>query len=340
MSRAAWRIGASSAALTFGLGLGGMAVVDSAAPSPVFGSGLLVAGAVALVVGAFVGWRVSRARDGLRRFGEQLSRATESRRTLAKDPSRDPEMRRIALAVREVLQQAEAAAVRERQFSGNVAHELRTPLTVLKTGLDYTLSGPALEPELHTHLSELRSTVDDMHHMVDNLLLLARLEQASSSLALEPVPIRDLVDIAWKRLAPRVARRELSFDNQVPEDFHLDGDRAKLRLVLGNLLGNAASYTERGGRVEVRVDAETRAVQVWDSGPQLAPEALVRVFDRLWREDRARTGGTQHTGLGLFLARTLCKGMGLDLSAGNTGDGGLQFVVMPCSVAESESRPA
>ena len=112
-----------------------------------------------------------------------------------------------------------------------------------------------------------------------------------------------------------------------------DPGGAEPDIVLQNLLTNAVSYTERDGSIAVEV-GEGELLSVWDSGPQLPPESLERIFDRMWRADLARTDATQHAGLGLSLARGLCRHMEMDLRARNEDGGGLRLVVVPAGAPE------
>lgn len=221
-----------------------------------------------------------------------------------------------------------AALAREREFSGHLAHELRTPLAVLRTGLELSRRRQAsLEPD--DRLDELLETVDDMGRLVNDLLMLARLGGAEPARR-TPVAMRAVVEATWRRLEAKARARELAFEDRLPDDFTIAGDRDKLQIVLQNLLGNAVSYTERGGAIAVS-SPRPDVVWIWDSGPQLAPDQLHRVFDRMWRADPARTDATQHAGLGLSLARALCENMGLRLGVENVASGGLAFVIAPAA---------
>jgi signal transduction histidine kinase len=218
------------------------------------------------------------------------------------------------------------ALAREREFSGHLAHELRTPLTVLRTGLELALRRPLPESEARPHLVELLETVDEMHRLTENLLLMARIDRDADATELQPVVVRDVVDSLWRRFEHKANDRGLQFENRVPAEHRIDADRGKLVIVLQNLLSNAVSYTEAEGSIAIGVDAGM-LLWVWDSGPQLTAEQLPRVFDRMWRADLARTDATKHAGLGLSLARALCLHMGMELAVENVGDGGLRFVI-------------
>ena len=142
------------------------------------------------------------------------------------------------------------------------------------------------------------------------------------------VPLKAVVDTVWGRLRARAQERELTFDNEIPDDREVSADAGKLHIIIQNLLDNAVSYTNRGGSIVARSEGDV-VVAIWDSGPPIPPEELERVFDRLWRADLARTDTSQHAGLGLSLAKALCGHMRMQLRAENTADGGLEFAVVP-----------
>ncbi len=218
------------------------------------------------------------------------------------------------------------ALEREREFSGHIAHELRTPLTVLRTGLDLMLRKQPPSSVVHGSIVELLDTVDEMSRMIDNLMLLARIEGNAEPPVMQPVAVRPLVETVWHRLEARATARGLRFENRIDQTHRFEADRGKLQLVLQNLLSNAVSYTDPQG--EIVVDSgDGVLLSVWDSGPQLPADQLGRVFDRMWRADLARTDASTHAGLGLSLAQGLCRHMGITLAVENVEAGGLRFVL-------------
>jgi signal transduction histidine kinase len=126
-----------------------------------------------------------------------------------------------------------------------------------------------------------------------------------------------VVDECWRPHAALAAARGLTFRNVVPEDATSTTDREMLRIVIGNLLSNAAEYTEQGGWIEI-ASGDGVLFAVTDSGPEIPGEQLVRIFDRMWRGDASRTASGVHCGIGLSLASALCAQLSLSLSATST----------------------
>ena len=280
-----------------------------------------------LLVGGGAAWQVARGFAPVRRLAAQLSSLRPGDLGGALETRGLPaELLPFVSRLNTLLARLQSTLEREREFSGHVAHELRTPLAVLRTGLDLARRKEASHSSAHASLTNLLDTVDDMGTMVDNLLMLARVERGADTTHLRPVDLRPLVDGVWRILEASAERRGLRFENRVPADYRVQADPGKLHIVLQNLMSNAVSYTEREGEIAVEIGQE-QIVSVWDSGPQLEPEQLERVFDRMWRVDLARTDAVQHAGLGLSLAQALCRHMQMDLAAHNDPNGGLRFVV-------------
>jgi signal transduction histidine kinase len=151
----------------------------------------------------------------------------------------------------------------------------------------------------------------------------------------QEVDLKELVDGSYSLLEQAAALRGLRFTNQIDPGTSVRSDAQALRLVTQNLLANAVAYTEQGGWVNARSDpAQGLWLLVADSGPQLPPGDVERVFQRFVRLDPARTAGAHH-GIGLALVRALCTRLGLSVAAENAPDGSLAF-----SVRATEGAPA
>jgi signal transduction histidine kinase len=154
--------------------------------------------------------------------------------------------------------------------------------------------------------------------MVENLLALARLDAGEVEIDRRDLELRLLVEECWRPHAALAASRSIAFRNIVAPDARAHTDREKLRIVIGNLLANAAEYTESGGWIEVSTGGDA-LLDVTDSGPPLPADQLERVFDRLWRGDAVRAATGLHCGIGLSLSRALCNSLSLSLIAASAG---------------------
>ncbi|ONI77014.1 sensor histidine kinase [Actinosynnema sp. ALI-1.44] len=201
-----------------------------------------------------------------------------------------------------------AAEQRLRRFIADASHELRTPLTSIRGYSDLFRYAAANEPaEREAHLAKIREETERMSVLVDDLLLLARLD-ADTPLRLED---GDLVEIASAAAQAFVAAHpDYPLDFDAPGRVHVHGDPMRLRQVMDNLLANIARHTPPGTSVELKVSKDA-VVTVTDTGPGILPEHQARIFDRFYRIDdsRSRTIGGG-TGLGLSIVHSIVSAHG------------------------------
>jgi two-component system heavy metal sensor histidine kinase CusS len=236
------------------------------------------------------------------------------------------ELQPTVAKLNELLGRLEESFKRERRFSADVSHELRTPIAGLRSTLEVAASRPRSPSEYQATIREGLQAALQMSSLVENLLMLARIEANHVHLAETEIVLRDLVEESFEPFAAKASARALRFENLVPSDASIVSDREKLRIVVTNLLANAVEYTTENGWVTVEAAASPEAViAVCDSGPQIPRDALDRIFDRFFRLDPARTGTGEHSGVGLALARALCDTLGLSLAAENRPDGSVAF---------------
>jgi len=195
-----------------------------------------------------------------------------------------------------------ASEMRVRHFVADASHELRTPLAAIRGYAELTrLTGIAVPPEVAHAMSRVESEAVRMTTMVEDLLLLARLD-AGRPLAEEPVDLSRLaIDaVSDARVAGPVHRWQLDLP---AESVAVVGDGARLHQVLANLLANARTHTPPGTTVttSLRVDGDRAALRVTDDGPGIAPDLLPEVFDRFTRGDTSRSRAAGSTGLGLAI---------------------------------------
>ncbi len=213
-----------------------------------------------------------------------------------------------SLAVRAEAEQ------RLRRFVADASHELRTPLMSVRGYADLFQYAAANAPgERDKHLARLRAEAARMGFLLDDLLLLARLDAADVETPLRPLEadLVELVDHAADAFQASHPDHPLTVTAD-PETLILRVDPQRIRQVLDNLLTNAAVHTPAGTEVSVTVSAEPgRAlVRVADAGPGIPPADRARVFDRFYRVDKARSRDRGGSGLGLAVARSLVAAHG------------------------------
>jgi len=201
----------------------------------------------------------------------------------------------------------EAGERRLRRFVADAGHELRTPLTSIRGYAELFRQGAISEPEAQTRaMGRIESEAERMGHLVDDLLLLARLDQQRP---LEHTPV-DLGAIARDAVTDARVRdpgRPITLD--VPDDqVTVTGDPDRLRQVMDNLLGNALVHTAPGTPVHLSLAPTTDGhidLAVADEGPGLTAEQAARVFERFYRVDSARSRSNGGSGLGLSIVEAV-----------------------------------
>ncbi len=217
----------------------------------------------------------------------------------------------------DLLDRLQATLQRERAFTADAAHELRTPLAGLRTTLEVALSRERTAADYRQALDESLDISTQMQGLVDNLLALARVEAGQVRVEREPTNLATLVEQCWGAVAGRAQARNLRRTVAMDGVGSMTLDRAKLRLVLSNLLENAVAYADEGGDLVIAatVDAGYLRLTCDNSGCTLPASDAPKVFDRFWRGDAARSAAGVHCGLGLALCRTLIEVQGGTIDA-------------------------
>ena len=289
----------------------------------------ILLGIAALAIVALVTtWSLSRGLRPLAQLAREIEtiddRHLATRLSSADQPA---ELEVPVNKLNELLARLDRSFARERQFTADVSHELRTPLSGLRTLLEVTAIAERTTAEYQAALGEALEIALQLGALVENLLTLSRLDSERVTIQTTEVSLRALVEECWQPHAALAASRAIAFRNAMAEGAVLQTDREKLRVVVGNLLSNAAEYTEPGGWIEV-TGSSRGGLEIADSGPPIPDDQLERIFDRLWRGDHARTASGVHCGIGLSLSRALCEAMSLSLVARST-EGRVAFEIAP-----------
>jgi two-component system, OmpR family, phosphate regulon sensor histidine kinase PhoR len=223
-----------------------------------------------------------------------------------------------------------------RNFVVNASHELKTPVTAIRTlaeALTVTVTNaPDRVPGL---LKRLDIESDRLARLVYDLLDLRRLEERGP---LERVPV-DIAELARRTVAAaldRAEERELEVSVDAPDHAYVAGVPGDLEVIVKNLVGNAIQYNRAGGEVEVtlRTEGGSQVLTVRDTGIGIAQQDLVRVFERFYRVDTARSRETGGTGLGLSIVRHAVESHGGTIRVDSLlGEGTTFTVTLPIEPA-------
>ncbi|MEA2588559.1 MAG: two-component system, OmpR family, sensor kinase [Actinomycetota bacterium] len=270
---------------------------------------VLIAGIVVMLAMGAAGWWLLRL--GLQPIAEvtdvadAIAGGDRSRRV--GEGVSGTEAAHLARAFNVMLDEQEAVEAKLRRFVADASHELRTPVSAISGFTDLWRQGAIDEGQLGDVMRRIGQESARMRGLVEDLLLLARLDEG-------PVLARESVDLsgllADAQLDASATHPSRTVLVQAPVPVVVEGDEARLRQVVGNLVSNALIHTDPAARVMLRAEhqGDVALLSVADDGAGMTAEEATRAFDRFWRADpaRARSGA----GLGLAIVRSVVKAHG------------------------------
>jgi PAS domain S-box-containing protein len=255
------------------------------------------------------------------------------------------ERRRLTDDLRQLAADLSEADRRKNEFLAMLAHELRNPLAPLSNAVQ-VLRRAGLEQEMvATAISMLDRQTSHLTRLVEDLLDISRITQGKIELRRERVELNALVAQAAEAAGALYKRMEHRLSvSLAARPLHVDADPTRLTQVVGNLLTNAAKFTDHGGRVEISLEdrGDEAAIHVRDHGIGIAPHQLPRLFDLFMQADTSLERSRDGLGIGLTLVRSLVAMHGGRVEARSDGLGhGSEFVVhLPVVSAAAETRLA
>ncbi len=282
---------------------------------------LLLIAATGVAVAAVLGLAVSRtALAPVRRLTDTAERVTQTGDLSERiEVGGRDELSSLAASFNSMLAALEESTRAQRQLVADASHELRTPLTSLRTNIEVLASDRALPGgERGRLLTDVIEQLGEMTTLISELIELARAEQQIT----EPEEVR--LDLAASEALERARRNhpEITFSSALEETV-VSGVPSTIERAIGNLLDNAAKWSQAGAEVELRVSDGT--VTVRDHGPGIAEEDLPYVFDRFYRARAAR--GMPGSGLGLAIVRQVAEAHGGEVAAEPASGGGTRITL-------------
>lgn len=299
---------------------------------------LLVNSAIALgivaVLALLAGWllagRMLRPIRTITRTARRIS-STSLHERLALDGPRD-ELKELGDTLDGLFARLESAFEAQRHFVANASHELRTPLTAERNLLQVALDDPdTSNAQWRSTAEEVLASNDEQAHLIDSLLTLATSE--SGLRERDPIDLAPMVEEALDGLQPDIMRLRIHVDETM-ESAPLVGDPLLVERLVANLLTNAIRHNVAGGELEVTTGQRDgdAYLSVRNTGPQIPPEEVGRLFQPFQRLDRRRAIYKDGHGLGLSIVRAIATAHDATLTAQPMPDGGLSVrVVFPSS---------
>jgi len=287
--------------------------------------GLPVAVAVA-VAGGFV--LVQRALDPVARIAckaEDITQHNLSER-LPVVKSGD-ELERLSVSLNHMISRLEDAIRGSKQFVADASHELRTPLTVMRGELESLAQDGRLGAEMRERLGSVLEEVERLAEIVESLFALSRLDAGEAHAEWLRFDLAELAESTAEQMSLLATDKNVTVECDSAPGVTVEGDRARLKQVIVNLLDNAIKYTPSGGRVRlsVRREGDFAVLDVADNGIGIPAEALPHVFKRFFRVDVSRSREQGGAGLGLAIVKSICSAHGADVEVISSPGRGSRF---------------
>ncbi len=288
-------------------------------------AGLVAGVAMALVTALLVASRIARRVD---RLGDAALRMGTGDFASPAPEDGDDELAGLGRTLNAMAEQLEAARRRERAFLMDVGHDLRTPLTTIRGYIEGLEEQAIPIDEMPRIAGVLRAQTDRLGRLVEDLMLLSRLEAHEFTIRAEPVDLAAHLIETLEGMRAMAAVHDIRLGAEVEDVGVVELDPDRIGQVLGNLVDNAVRCTPAAGTVRVRLARSDGDVvlSVADSGPGFDPEELPHVFER--HGPRQRPVRPHGSGLGLPIVKGLVDTMNGRVSASSDGGAGTEVVVV------------
>jgi heavy metal sensor kinase len=250
------------------------------------------------------------------------------------------ELDQLACALNRMLDRMERAFQHIRRFSADVSHELRTPLAIIRGELESIVGEHDSSPQVLDTLGSALEEAERLSRIVEQLLVLSRLDVGDESVRDEIVDFGPLAKNTAEHMRLLCDEKQITIECDLGSGVFVRGSTSRLKQVVVNLLDNAIKYSKVGGRIGLLVAARDRVgvLEVRDDGVGIPARALPHVFERFYRADKARSRETGGAGLGLSIVQAIAKAHGGTVRLWSEEGAGTR-VTFEIPLAAQETRP-
>ncbi|MGA1863926.1 MAG: sensor histidine kinase [bacterium] len=234
---------------------------------------------------------------------ENLSERVESKHI-------DLEMRYLVSAFNDMIERLEKSFKYISEFSSHVAHELKTPLAIIKGESELTLRKDREAEDYKRALKINLEETERMLKVVNDLLLLTRLDYRDDVFKFEQIDFIDFLNEIHEQSQILASEKEIKINIHIAnEKIYVNGDKLHLRRLFFNILDNAIKFTQKKGRIDMSIFIENKKVivSISDTGIGIPEEDLPQIFNRFFRGDMEENGTNSGSGLGLSIASSIAK---------------------------------
>lgn len=263
--------------------------------------------------------------ERITRAAERITQHNLSERLPVSDTG--DELERLSLSLNRMIGRLDDAFQNSKRFVADASHELRTPLTILRGELENLIEDPRLDTETRERGAIMLEEAVRLSRIVEQLFMLSRLDAGEAQSKWSRFDLAELAKTTADQMSLLAEDKKISVACDAGQPVVVEGDSARLKQVVVNLLDNAIKYTQEGGVIQLRVRPVNghAVLEVEDNGVGIPNKALPHVFERFYRVDQIRSGDTEGAGLGLSIVESICTAHGAAVEAESTVGKGSRF---------------
>lgn len=201
-----------------------------------------------------------------------------------------------------IVKPVEETFEKQKQFISDASHELKTPLAVIEANAD------VLENEIGTNkwISYIQNESDSMNKLINELLLLAKIENVDNLKEYKQLNISKEVEIMLSMFESMAYEKQVSIKSKISENITMNGNKEDIEHIVSTLTDNAIKHTKAKGEVEVILKKEKNEIilEVKNMGDPIPKEEREKIFERFYRIDKSRNRNEKRYGLGLAIAKS------------------------------------
>jgi len=239
------------------------------------------------------------------------------------------ELERLSISLNHMIARLDDALQHNQRFVADASHELRTPLTIMRGELEAMVEGNYLASDVQPTAASILEEVERLARIVEGLFAISRLDSGEAHKELAQFDLAKLATSTAEQMCLLAEDKGITISSNAPNEVVVEGDRARLKQVIVNLLDNAIKYTPTGGKIRLSVIAcDGRAsLEVEDTGIGIPAAARPHIFERFFRVDKARSRELGGAGLGLSIVKSICVAHGGQVDFQSTEGVGSRFKV-------------
>lgn len=239
------------------------------------------------------------------------------------------ELERLSVSLNHMIARLEDALQHNRRFIADASHELRTPLTIMRGELESIVDEAQFAPEAQRTAASVLEEVERLARIVEGLFAVSRLDAGEAQKEWVQFDLAMLATSTAEQMCLLAEDKNIAISTFAPRPVAVEGDRARLKQVIVNLLDNAIKYTPDGGKIRLSVAAVNgkAILEVEDNGIGIPASAQPHIFERFFRVDKARSREMGGAGLGLSIVKSICAAHGGRVDFQSTEGAGSRFKV-------------